>query len=230
MEQSFISWSGGKDAALAFWRLQQQGLSPGMLVTQVNLEDGCTSMHQVPYALIAAQAESMRVPLATVSLPSFPNGATYEKAWKELYQEFRAKGYIKAVFGDIFLEDLKAYREALLESLNMQAVLPLWQCDTGQLMHEFLSEGFRAVVVTVNGSMLDAGFCGREIDAAFLRDLPPGVDPAGERGEYHSFVYDGPIFEKEVSISRGVTRLELLPDPLVPGSDVPFYFCDLLPQ
>ncbi|RYY77939.1 MAG: ATP-binding protein, partial [Moraxellaceae bacterium] len=125
----------------------------------------------------------------------------------------KAQGYDAAAYGDLFLEDLRQYRLQQLEKAGLQGLFPLWGRDTKALLEDFIALGFRAVIVAVNESLLDRSFCGRALDAAFLRDLPPGVDPCGENGEYHSFVYDGPVFLRPVPFRKGEVLQRSYPAP-----------------
>jgi uncharacterized protein (TIGR00290 family) len=168
-----------------------------------------------------------------------PGMMEYENIMTTKLNAFKALGYTHSIFGDIFLEDLRAYREIKLETIGLHASFPLWNIPTGQLMEEFLDLGFKAIVVCVNDRYLDKSFCGRLIDRSFVRDLPPGVDVCGENGEYHSFVFDGPVFNYPVTFTKGeiVYRTydaprtnNLNPDPMDQPSQYGFYFCDLLTE
>lgn len=238
--QSFMNWSGGKDSALCLHRIKQDpAFHINALLTSVNAAHDRVSMHGVRRDLLAAQADSLGIPLHTLELPEMPGMAEYESIMTTKLNDFRAKGYTHSVFGDIFLQDLRAYREIKLESLGLQAVFPLWNIPTQELMEEFLDLGFKAIIVCVNEQYLDKSFCGRMIDSSFVRDLPPGVDVCGENGEYHSFVFDGPVFNYPVTFTKGgiVRRTyeaprtnTLNPDSMDKPSDYGFYFCDLLQE
>lgn len=230
MKKAFINWSGGKDACMALWKIQEQGgLLIDRLLTSMNSGQDRISMHGVRRSLLEMQAAAIGLPLHTVELPDMPDMPSYEHAMQQKLEAFKEEGMQTAVFGDIFLEDLRQYREAKLAALNMEAVFPLWKMDTRELLETFIGAGFRAVVVCTQDSSLPSDFCGRELDAAFLRDLPPGVDPCGENGEFHSFVYNGPVFMEPVSFCRGEMVQRWYRDPAESAADMGFHYCDLLP-
>ena len=230
--RAYINWSGGKDAAFALYKLLQEGhYNVTQLLTSVNAVHDRISMHGVRRRLLNAQASAIGLPITTIELPEQPKMPEYEMAMRDKLAELKKNGYSHAVFGDIFLEDLRAYREEKLGTMGMKCVFPLWKIDTKTLVHEFLALGFKSIVVCVNEQYLDASFCGRLIDQDFINDLPATVDPCGENGEFHSFVYDGPIFHKPVSFTKGDVVRKTYPAPA--GSNVPdygFWFCDLLPS
>jgi uncharacterized protein (TIGR00290 family) len=183
------------------------------------------------------QSASIGLPLLTAELPEQPTMLNYENEMQKKVAELKYNGYNTAVFGDIFLEDLKRYREEQMTKLNMNCLFPIWKRNTRELMDEFLSLGFKAIIVCVNGSFLDKSFCGRMIDASFVADLPATVDICGENGEYHSFVFDGPIFSQPIPFTKGEVVHKEYNAPKEKDSictnDKPlatFYFCDLLPH
>ena len=185
-----MNWSGGKDSALCLHYIWQDAThSVDCLLTSVNAAHNRISMHGVRRELLEQQAEAIGLPLQTIELPEQPGMQEYEQAMLEKVCRFRENGYTHAVFGDIFLEDLKRYREEKLQTVDMQAVFPLWKIDTKQLMDDFLRSGFKAIIVCVNEKFLDKSFCGRLIDESFVRDLPPGVDVCGENGEYFAALF-----------------------------------------
>ena len=189
------------------------------LLTTVTEEYDRISMHGVRRALLERQAESLGLPLHAVSIPPQCNNATYEQRMKEELERHFARGVRRVAFGDIFLEDLRAYREKNLALVGMRAVFPIWKRDTRELAREFVRLGFRAIAVCVDPRVLNASFAGRELDASFFADLPPGVDACGENGEFHTFVFDGPVFEKPIPVRVGE---KVMRDG--------FCFCDLLPE
>ncbi|HEX5026049.1 MAG TPA: diphthine--ammonia ligase [Agriterribacter sp.] len=229
----YLNWSGGKDAALALYKAKQQQLYVNALLTSMSSEHNRISMHGVRRTLLQAQAQSIALPLHTVELPENPGMHNYETAMAQKVTELKAEGFTHAMFGDIFLEDLKAYRESKLQQLDITCIFPLWKTETKELMREFIATGFKAIAVCVNEAFLDKSFCGRVIDQSFINDLPTGVDVCGENGEYHSFVFDGPIFNKPVCFRKGEIVSKQYPAP-VRNAVVPkpytFYFCDLLPD
>lgn len=232
-----MNWSGGKDSALALYQAQQSGLPIAALFTSINATHNRITMHGVRKELLEQQAAAIGLPLYTAALPLQPSMQDYNEIMERHVAQLKAAGFDTAIFGDIFLEDLKLYREAQLTSQGISCKFPLWQKDSTQLMQEFFSLGFKAIVVCVNGQHLDESFCGRLLDESFLADLPSGVDPCGENGEYHSFVFDGPIFETPVAFKKGGITTRTYPAPQSgddcfkekPEPDYPFYFCDLEP-
>ncbi|RSK23919.1 adenine nucleotide alpha hydrolase [Hymenobacter metallilatus] len=240
-----MNWSGGKDSALALYHaLRNPTLHVTELLTSVNAHYGRVSMHGVRVALLQEQARRIGLPLTRLELPEMPDMAEYEARMRATLAPLLAKGIRRAVFGDIYLEDLRRYREQQLAGIGLTAEFPLWQRPNAELLHEYLELGFRAVVVCVNEKYLDRSFCGRELDADFLRDLPPGVDSCGENGEYHSFVFDAPYFSSPIPFERGdiVRRTYAAPtassvcapiddkaETQSPPFDTGFWYCDLLP-
>lgn len=175
------------------------------------------SMHGVRNELLRRQAESIGLPVEEVRIPPQCPNAVYEQRMAETVLRFRDSGVLHVAFGDIFLEDLRAYREEKLARANMSALFPIWKIDTRELAARFLRDSFRAIAVCIDPKKLDKSFAGRELDAAFFRDLPAGVDPCGENGEFHTFVFDGPIFRTPIPVRVGE----------VVERDS-FVFCDLL--
>lgn len=198
-----LGWSGGKDSSLALWQLEKDGIPVRGLLTTVTETFGRVSMHGVREELLDAQGASVGLPLSKVRIPfPCPNGV-YEERTGAVVAALLAEGADAFAFGDLFLQDVRAYREEALRPTGARALFPLWLRDTTELAHIFLREGFRAVLVTVDPAKLDPSFAGREYDEDFLADLPPGVDPCGENGEFHTFVYDGPPFRQRLAITRG---------------------------
>ncbi|MVN78554.1 ATP-binding protein [Hymenobacter sp. HMF4947] len=233
-----MSWSGGKDSALALHHaLRDPRYHVSDLLTSVNAHYQRVSMHGVRIELLEAQAQRLGLPLTQLLLPEMPSMADYDHALLTTLTELRQQGATHVIYGDIFLEDLRAYREQQLARVPLHGVFPLWQMASGAILREFLDEGFQAIIVCVNDRYLDASFCGRLLDRDFLRDLPPGVDPCGENGEYHSFVFDAPYFSQPIAFTKGelVRRTYAPPagsatdrgvgDPFAAG----FWYCDLQP-
>jgi len=204
-----FSWSGGKDSALALYDLLRQPEWEVVgLLTTVSDEYRRVSHHGVREELLDRQADALGLPLDKLRLPtgSVPcTNAQFEALVGEKLATYAARGVRHVGHGDIFLADLRAYRERNLAKLGMIGVFPIWQRDTRELVASFAGLGFRAVLCCVEGSKLDASFVGRELNLGLVDDLPPGIDPCGENGEYHSFVYDGPIFRERVGFETGVT-------------------------
>jgi uncharacterized protein (TIGR00290 family) len=236
--QTYMNWSGGKDSSLALYDCIQKGIPVSRLLTNMNGAYDRISMHGVRRSLLQAQAASIGLPLETIELAEQPTMTDYEEAVTKKLSSFKEQGIERAVFGDIFLEDLKQYREQQLARIGMRALFPLWKKDTRDLLHAFVDAGFKAIVVCTKAEVLGEGFAGRPLDLDFLRDLPPNVDPCGENGEYHSFVYDGPIFSKPIPFTKGVVVFKEYQAPTEQDTDtcftkpqqsMGFYFCDLLP-
>ncbi len=238
--KAVFNWSGGKDSAYALHKILQSGeLKISCLLTTVNESFNRVSMHGVRTALLERQAESVGIPLVKVMLPEMPDMPTYERALEERLLSLKADGIDTAVFGDIFLEDLRKYREEKLSALAMKCVFPIWQVPTDRLIMEFIELGFKAITVCVDEKHLDRSFVGRVIDETFVHDLPANVDPCGENGEFHSFVFDGPIFRKRVAFRTGeIVHRKYSRDGGASGDneggdgtdplDTGFWYCDLI--
>ena len=232
-----MNWSGGKDSSLCLHYIQQdKNYSVDCLLTSVNAVHNRISMHGVRRELLIAQATAIGLPLQTIELPEQPGMKEYEEAMMNKVTTLKGDGYTHSVFGDIFLEDLKKYREQKLQQVNLSGVFPLWKIPTHQLMDEFLGLGFKAIIVCINEQYLDKSFCGRLIDESFVRDLPANVDVCGENGEFHSFVFDGPVFKHPIPYTKGeiVYRKYQAPqqaqdscNPMDQASQYGFYFCDI---
>jgi uncharacterized protein (TIGR00290 family) len=203
-EPVLFCWSGGKDSAMALHALlQRKEFRVAALLTTVTEEFDRVSMHGVRRELLERQAESIGLPLHQVRIPPQCANSIYEARMEEALRVHYDQGVRKTAFGDIFLEDLRAYRERNLARIGMTALFPIWKRDTRELIRTFHVERFRAIAVCVDAKVLDPRFAGRELDAAFFRDLPDAVDPCGENGEFHTFVFDGPIFRKPVRFRLG---------------------------
>lgn len=189
------------------------------LLTTVTEEYARISMHGVRKELLHRQAESIGLPVEEVLIPPQCINDVYEARMGEALARFRERGVFHVGFGDIFLEDLRSYREQKLTGASMKAVFPIWKIDTRELAARFVAEGFRAIAACIDPKRLDRSFAGRELDASFFRDLPAGVDPCGENGEFHTFVFDGPIFRHAIPVALG---------PVVERDG--FVFCDVMPE
>ncbi len=189
------------------------------LLTTVSDEFHRVSMHGVREELLDMQAKSLRLPLEKVLIPYPCPNAIYEEKMRNALSAWIEKGVTHAIFGDLFLEDIRKYREEKLAQVNVTPIFPVWGKDTGKLAKEMLNLGFRAVITCVDPRKLDAKFAGREYDEGFLHDLPQNVDPCGENGEFHTFVYDGPIFREPITVEVGESVLR-------DG----FQFADILPK
>lgn len=239
MVNAYMNWSGGKDSALCLYKaLHAKQYSISHLLTSVNAARNRISMHGVRRELLEAQAASTGIPLTTIELSEQPNMTEYETCMMQKVNELKSSGCTHSIFGDIFLEDLKLYREQKLKEANIECVFPLWKIDTFQLAKEFIALGFRAIIVCINEKFLDKSFCGRLIDENFINDLPANVDPCGENGEFHSFVFDGPIFKTPFAFAKGEIVYKQYTAPKTaddnncsnaPPPQYGFYFSDLLP-
>jgi len=219
-ERILFCWSGGKDSAMALHTLlQQNSVSVASLLTTVTEGYNRISMHGVRRELLHRQAESLCLSLHEVFIPPQCVNPIYEARMEEAMRHYLNQGIRRVVFGDIFLEDLRLYREENLARVEMQALFPIWKRDTRELIREFHTLGFRSIAVCVDSKVLDPSFAGRELDPSFFADLPTNVDPCGENGEFHTFVFDGPIFARPVEFTVGKTVQR--------GQ---FVFCDLLPK
>jgi len=232
--RSYMNWSGGKDSSLCLYKVLKEGMfRVEYLLTSVNSAHDRVSMHGVRSELLRQQADAIGIPLKVIELPEQPGMEEYEREMEKKVGGMVAEGIHHSIFGDIYLEDLRAYREDKLRPMGIDAVFPLWKIPTGELMNEFLELGFKAIIVCVNGAFLDESFCGRIIDRSFIDELPDNVDICGENGEFHSFVFDGPIFRSPIAFQRGeiVYREYVAPknDDGVEAKNYGFYFCDLLP-
>jgi len=204
MNKCVFNWSGGKDSSLSLYYLKQAGqYEVRYLLTSINEKLQRISMHGVRVELLRKQAQSIGIPLYPLLMPQEPTMEVYDGLMSRMLGSFKQEGIEYSVFGDIFLEDLKKYREEQLGRVGMKAVFPIWKRPTTDLAREFIDLGFKAVLVCVDERHLDRSFAGRPIDRQLLKDLPKGVDPCGENGEYHSFVYDGPIFSQPVPVTLG---------------------------
>ncbi|PUZ28858.1 diphthine--ammonia ligase [Chitinophaga parva] len=203
-KKALMNWSSGKDAAYALWQVLQAGSHQvDFLFTTLSAAYRRVSMHGLSEALLDAQAARVGIPLRKAWLPEQAGLEDYNAIMGQEMAFMRDQGISTSIFGDIFLEDLKQYRERQLEQVGMEGVFPLWKRDSRALVEAMIADGFKAVVVCVNADLLPAHFTGRVIDAAFLADLPEGVDPCGENGEFHSFVVDGPLFSSPVPYRVG---------------------------
>ena len=214
-----LAWSGGKDSALALWALRERGRAPGALLTTVTADFDRVSMHGVRRSLLRAQAAATGLGLVEVEIPAACTNEEYERRMGAALASPELAGVEEMAFGDLFLEDIRAYRETRLAAAGRRACFPLWGVDTGELARRFVAAGFRAILVCVDPRALDPAFAGRDYDERLLADLPAGVDPCGENGEFHTFATAGPVFERPIDCLRGeVVERE------------GFVFCDLVDE
>jgi uncharacterized protein (TIGR00290 family) len=204
--QVALAWSGGKDSSLALAALRNDSsLEVVALVTTITQEFDRISMHGVRRSLLEAQATSIGLPLIESIIPAAASNALYEQAFAEALEQVRQRwpGIRHLAFGDLFLTDVRAYRERLLAPLGWEPLFPLWLRDTAALAREFIASGYRAILTCVDTTQLGPEFAGRQFEGALLAELPATVDPCGERGEFHTFVYGGPIFRSQLEVQAG---------------------------
>jgi len=237
--KTYFNWSTGKDSALGLYHLMKdKNYSVEHLLTSVNAQHNRVSMHGLRRELLELQLNEIDLPYSTIELPEQPSMQEYEMLMEQEVLSLQQHGFTHAAFGDIFLEDLRTYREQQLSALNIQSVFPLWKRDTKELLTEFIDLGFKSVLVCIKADLLDQEFAGRIIDADFIKDLPSNVDICGENGEFHTFCFDGPVFKNPIPFEIGekVYREYQAPktdadscssEPLKSNSG--FWFCDLLP-
>lgn len=203
-KKAYLNWSSGKDALMALHYVRKAGsYDIQKLVTTVNEDLQRVSMHGVSIKLLQAQAKALQLPLQSIALRGNISLSVYNETMQKHMQELLHNGFGHAIFGDILLEDLKTYREKEHAKVGLEAVFPLWKKDTLSLAKEFVDLGYKAIVVCTSAKELDVSFCGREFDKDFLQDLPSNVDPCGENGEFHTFVYDGPLFKDPIAFKKG---------------------------
>jgi uncharacterized protein (TIGR00290 family) len=201
-----VSWSGGKDSALALWTLRREhGLWPSALITTMTDAYARVSMHGVRRALVVGQARAVGVALVEVTIPVGATNDLYEERMSDAFASEELRDVDTVAFGDLFLEDVRAYRETRMQAAGLGTMFPLWQRDTALLAREFIAAGFQAILVCVDPAQLDRSFAGRAFDADLLDELPAGVDPCGENGEFHTFVHAGPILTEPIPCRVGET-------------------------
>jgi uncharacterized protein (TIGR00290 family) len=224
-----FNWSGGKDSALALhYALAQKEYEICYLLTTVNDRFNRISMHGVRVALLVEQVRSLKIPLIVLPLPEMPDMEIYERVIASKLEKLKAEGIHHSIFGDIFLADLKLYRETKLAEIGMQAIFPLWKRDSIELIKEFVALGYKTIIVCAQDGLQD--FCGRIIDQSFLDDLPKDIDPCGENGEFHTFVFDGPTFSEPISFTLGETVFKTFPNPDQSDKPIGYWYIDLVPS
>jgi uncharacterized protein (TIGR00290 family) len=220
VQKVILSWSGGKDSAIAFIELSRDPrYKIGSLLTTVTAGYDRVSMHGIRVSLLEEQANSLGLPLIKVTIPQGSSNEQYESAMRKILTRAQADGVTAVAFGDLFLEDIRRYREEKLTQVGMKAVFPIWKRDTRELANSFLKAGFKAFLVCVDSKFLNRSFAGRAFDESLLADLPHDVDPCGENGEFHTFVHAGPIFNRPILVRLGEIVLR----------ENRFWYCDLLP-
>jgi uncharacterized protein (TIGR00290 family) len=204
-KKAWLSWSSGKDSAWSLEIVRRQGeFDVRALLTTVNAEYQRVAMHAVRESLLRAQAERTGLPLVTVPIPNPCPNAVYEEAMAEAVERARDEGITHMIFGDLFLEDIRRYREEKLADTGIKPVFPLWGLDTRRLAQDMVEGGLRALLTCVDPRKLDSSFAGRRFDAELLADLPAEIDPCGENGEFHTLAYEGPMFRAPIAVERGI--------------------------
>jgi uncharacterized protein (TIGR00290 family) len=220
IKKAIFTWSGGKDSVMALYELQKSRDYEIMaLLTTITEGYDRVSMHGVQRRLLEQQAESLGLPLVNVYIARKSSNEEYEAKMRDKLTYYKRQGISCVAFGDIFLEDLKKHREENLLKIGLKGMFPIWKRDTTELAYAFIDLGFKAVITCTDSHFLDQSFSGRPFDRQFLSELPSGLDPCGENGEFHSFVYDGPTFSKPIPYQKGKIVLR----------DNRYYFCDLIP-
>ncbi len=242
--KALFNWSSGKDSALALYKtLQNPAFEIDCLLTSVNQKFQRVSMHGLRVELLQLQAESIGLPLEIVEIPEMPTMEVYENALATTLTQLKTRGITHSIFGDIFLEDLRQYREDKLATMDLKGVFPLWKIPTKDLIQEFIDLGFKTIVVCVNERYLDKSFVGRIIDQDFINDLPENVDVCGENGEFHTFTFDGPLFKQPIDFDIGEVVYRKYEKPATTDTsdtacdtsasdafDYGFWYCDLIPK
>jgi len=219
-EKVLFCWSGGKDSAMSLYEIQKsKKYEIVSLLTTITEDYDRVSLHGVPRILVEQQAHSLGLPIHEVFISKSCSNEEYDSKMRGVLTKFKQDGVSSVVFGDVFLEEVRKYREDNLSKLEMKGAFPIWGRDTAELTRSFIALGFQAVITCVDSKVLDKRYLGRMLDKHFLAELPPNVDPGGENGEFHSFVFDGPIFKKRIAYTLGESVLRNS-----------FYFCDLLPK
>lgn len=235
--KTYFNWSTGKDSALALhYLLQDERYSIDKLITTVNSHYNRVSMHGLRKELLIAQTNAINIPASLIELPEIPSMEIYEQKMLETVSRLKTNGFTHSAFGDIFLEDLRVYRENQLAKQNINAVFPIWKRETKELLNEFLDLGFKTIIVCANSKYFGEDFVGTIIDKNFINNIPKNVDPCGENGEFHTFCFDGPIFSKPIpfTIGKKVYREYDAPktDDSICKNDAEKYgvwYCDLIP-
>jgi uncharacterized protein (TIGR00290 family) len=232
--KAIFCWSGGKDSSYALHKIRTENLfDVKYLLTTMNETFKRISMHGVREELLDMQAKSVGIPLLKVYVSEGTN-TEYERQMERMLLQAKAEGIDHVIFGDIFLEDLRVYRENNLAKVGMKGIFPLWKIDTEWMVNDFLKQGFKTVTCCINDGYLSEDWVGKEIDTAFVKQLPANVDPCGENGEFHTFCFDGPVFKKKIDFTIG----EKVYKPLLVKTDSVcnsametkgFWFCDLIP-
>jgi uncharacterized protein (TIGR00290 family) len=234
--KTYFNWSSGKDSALALYHLlKDEHFSVDELITTVNSHYNRVSMHGLRKELLLAQTNAIDIPVSLIELPEMPSMEVYEQKMNETVSRLKNDGFTHSAFGDIFLEDLRDYRDKQLAEVNVTSVYPLWKRNTKELLNEFLDLGFKTIIVCANSKYFNDHSVGTIIDKDFIDNLPKNVDPCGEHGEFHTFCFDGPIFKNPIDFTIGekVYREYDTPktdDSVCAPDRYGVWYCDLLPK
>jgi len=227
--KTYCNWSSGKDAALAlYYTLKDDNYDVTELVTSVNANYQRVTMHGLSIDLLKAQTEAIGIKSTAIELPENPSMEEYNQIMELTTIRLKNEGYTHSLFGDIFLEDLKQYRETELKKVGLTGVFPLWKKNTKTLINTFLDLGFKAVIICASAKYFDEDFVGKTLTKELIEKLPEGVDPCGENGEFHTFCYDGPIFKTAVAFTFGEKTYREYDAPNAKGEKIGFWFCDLI--
>ncbi|MFD1615254.1 Dph6-related ATP pyrophosphatase [Gelatiniphilus marinus] len=233
--KTYFNWSSGKDSALALYHLlQDERYAVDELITTINSHYNRVSMHGLRQELLVAQTHALNIQASLIELPEMPSMEVYEQKMLETVTRLKKAGFTHSAFGDIFLEDLKTYREKQLAKQNLKTIFPLWKRDTKKLLNEFIDIGFKTIVVSAHSKYFDEDFVGTVIDKNFIDILPEGVDPCGENGEFHTFCFDGPIFNNPIDFSIGEKVYREYDNPKTENTTYEnkkygVWYCDLIP-
>lgn len=217
-EPVLLGWSGGKDSALALYEIHKESKYDITLLTTITDDYKRISMHGVREDLLKTQAKSLNLPLEKIYITKNCSNEEYDQQMEKVLKKYLSSGYKSMIFGDIFLQDIREYREKNLSKVGMKAVFPLWNKSTAELSRTFILNKFKSIITCIDNTVLDESFVGRIYDESFINDLPPLVDPCGENGEFHTFVFNGPLFKSPIKYTKGEIVLR----------NDRFYFCDLL--
>ncbi|MGR3812102.1 Dph6-related ATP pyrophosphatase [Jiulongibacter sp. NS-SX5] len=230
LPKAFMNWSGGKGSALALFHVLQDGsLDVDTLFSTLNGELKRITMHGVHEELLEHQSSLMGMKVEKLYLTESVLMKEYDQLMHSKFTSFKTRGFERAIYGDIFLEDLKIYRDNNLKRANLKGVYPLWKRSSEELLEEFWDLGFKTTVVSINGSLLEKSFCGQELDRDFIKELPKGIDPCGENGEFHTFVTDGPYFKEPLKVKLNEVIEKSYTYKTAEGEEVKslYYFADL---
>lgn len=233
--KTYFNWSSGKDSALALYHLlQDKHFTVDELVTTTNKHYNRVSMHGLRNELLVAQTNAIGIKASLIELPEMPDMETYESVMNKTVGRLKNENFTHSAFGDIFLEDLRKYRENQSAKQDLKTVFPIWKRNTKELLNEFLDLGFKTIIVCANSKYFDKDFVGTIIDKDFIDKLPKGVDPCGENGEFHTFCFDGPIFKNSINFNIGEKVYREYDAPKTDDFDnssnkYGVWYCDLIP-